>query len=265
MKNKTVLITGASGGIGYDLSRIFAENGSDLVLVSRNETRLNAIKSRFESQYSIKVTILPKDLSLPNAAKEIRSETETRGIHVDILVNNAGVGDFGFFNEENLENITGMLNLNIVTLTELTRLYLPEMIARKSGNILNIASIAAYMPGPYMAVYYASKAYVKSFSNAIANELKGTGVIVTAVCPGLTKTGFQQRVGSEQANASKLRLMASSESVAMAAVKAMNEGRNSVVPGFFNSSIAATSKLLPDGMKSQIIRMIQEFNRKKIV
>ena len=211
---QTVLITGASRGIGYDLAREFALQSYRLVLVARNGDRLREIQGKFTVEFGIEVIILVKDLARDDVALEIFNELEQRKIVVDVLVNNAGIGDFGLFHNMQFQKISGMLHLNIVALTELTRLFLQGMIERKQGKILNVASMAAYMPGPYMAVYYASKAYVKSFSLAIASELKGTGVTVTALCPGNTKTGFQQEVGGENSNMAKLHMLASSEYVA---------------------------------------------------
>jgi hypothetical protein len=265
VKTKTALITGASRGIGYDLAKIFAGESYRLVLVSRSEARLQHIRDDFTQKYNVEVIIIVKDLSRPDAALEIFSELRDRQVVVDVLVNNAGIGDFGVFYNEDFQKISSMLHLNIVTLTELTKLFLQGMVERKEGKILNVASMAAYLPGPYMAVYYASKAYVKSFSQAIAAELKGSGVTVTALCPGLTKTGFQKETGGEQTHMARLNLLASSEYVARIAVKAMEEGKEVVVPGLINSSIAMTTRLIPDGVKTRIIRMMQELNRRKIV
>jgi short-subunit dehydrogenase len=196
---------------------------------------------------------------------EIFNELEERKIVVDILVNNAGVGDFGEFHNVPFQKISAMLHLNIVTLTELTKPFLRGMVERKQGSILNVASMAAYVPGPYMAVYYASKAYVKSFSQAISSELKGTGVTVTALCPGNTKTGFQREVGGENSNMAKFNLLGSSEYVAKIAVKALSEGKEVVVPGLINASLAITTRIIPSRVTTRIIRMMQELNRKKIV
>lgn len=261
---KTALITGASRGIGYELAKVFARLSYQLVLVSRNSAKLEEIRHNLSSEYNIDVTVISKDLSEHQAAMEIYNELEKKQIVIDVLVNNAGVGDFGEFKDEDYYKLSRMLHLNIVALTELTRLFLKGMIDRKDGRILNISSLAAFLPGPYMAVYYASKAYVKSFSQALSEELRSTGVKVTAVCPGLTKTGFQHEVGGEKTTASRLNLMATSEWVADIAVKAMLEGREVVIPGRINNSIARTSQLLSDGIKSKIVKKIQEINRMKI-
>jgi short-subunit dehydrogenase len=264
---KTVLITGASRGIGYELARQFARKSNRLILISRSAHLLRDIQKKFIEEYNIEVVIMVKDLSLPNASLEIYNDLKSRNITVDILVNNAGVGDFGFFYNEDFDKVSQMLHLNIVSLTQLTKLFLPDMVQRAEGKILNVASIAAFVPGPYMAVYYASKAYVKSFSQAIASELKGTGVTVTALCPGLTKSGFQKNVGAENTNMAKLNLMASSEDVAKYGVKALAEGRQVAIPGFINSSLAMamTANIIPGSVKTSIVRAMQELNRKKII
>jgi len=261
---KTALITGASRGIGYDLAKVFARRSYRLVLISRSADKLEEIRQQFIAEFNVEVIIIPKDLSVHEAASEIFHELERKRIVVDVLVNNAGIGDFSEFINEDFHRISRMLHLNIVALTELTRLFVNGMVDRGEGRILNISSLAAFLPGPYMAVYYASKAYVTSFSQAIANELKSTGVSVTAVCPGLTKTGFQQDVGGEKSNAVRFNLMASSESVAELAVKAMLEGKEIVVPGIINSSIARTSRFIPGSVKSRIVKKMQELNRMKI-
>lgn len=261
---KTALITGATRGIGYDLAKIFAMESHNLVLVSRNEQKLRDIQYDFSVRYKIDVHIIAKDLSKDHAATQIFKEVMDKKISVDVLINNAGVGDFSLFSDEDLGRITRMLHLNIVSLTELTRLFIPQMVERKEGRIMNVSSLAAFLPGPYMAVYYASKAYVKSFSEAIANELKDTGVTVTALCPGLTKTGFQENVGGEKTRMARMNLLASSESVAKYAYKAMYEGKEVAVPGIINNSIAMTSRIIPAKIKSSVIRMIQELNRKKV-
>jgi short-subunit dehydrogenase len=261
---KTALITGASRGIGYDLAKEFARLSYRLVLVSRNLDRLEVVKRDLTGKYHADVIVISQDLSVPQSAVEIYQALEESRIEVDVLVNNAGVGDFGEFKDEDLSSISRMLNLNIVSLTELTRLFLKGMVERGNGKILNVASLAAFLPGPYMAVYYASKAYVKSFSQALSDELKETGITVTAVCPGLTKTGFQHEIKSENSAANRFNLASSSAWVAEIAIKAMLEGKEIVVPGVINSSIARTANLIPDGVKSRIVKKIQEFNRMKI-
>ncbi|HLO57371.1 MAG TPA: SDR family oxidoreductase [Bacteroidales bacterium] len=259
---KTALITGGSRGIGFDIARVMAREHYNLILVSRNLSRLERVRDELSRSFRVKIRIIGQDLSEKDASLKVFEQVMNYGIQVDVLVNNAGIGDFGMFSREDPARISRMVNLNILALTELTRLFLPGMIERREGKVLNVSSLAAFLPGPYMAVYYASKAYVKSFSEAINSELKGTGVMITAVCPGLTKTGFQQEVGSEKSNASRLGMMATSASVAEAAYKALMEGKEIVVPGIINLSIAKASGIIPTRFKTRVIRKMQELNRK---
>ena len=186
----TALITGASSGIGKELARIHAAKGGDLVLVARRENELLALKTELESKFGVKVEIISKDLSNIQSATEIFVETERLEIQVEYLINNAGFGGHGLFYEREMEKDLAMVNVNITSLMLLTRLYLPGMVTRGNGKILNVSSTASLLPGPLQAVYYASKAFVTSFSQAIAEELKGTGVTVTALCPGPVATEF---------------------------------------------------------------------------
>ncbi len=188
--NKTALITGASGGIGYEFAKIAAANHLNLVLIARSENKLQQLKNELESKYSISVLIIAKDLSLDNAANEVINELNSHSINIDYLVNNAGFGGYGNFVERDINKDLNMIDLNIKALVKLTHLLLPQMIERKSGKILNVASTAGFMPGPNMATYFATKAFVVSFSQAIAKELENTGVTVTALCPGPVDTGF---------------------------------------------------------------------------
>ena len=184
------LITGASSGIGKELAKIHAAKGGDLVLVARREKELTELKNSLESGYKISVLVITKDLSDTSTPAEIFTETEKLGIQVEYLVNNAGFGGHGLFHERELEKDLAMVNVNITSLMLLTRLYLPGMVKRGNGKILNVSSTASFLPGPLQAVYYASKAFVTSFSQALAEELKGTGVTVTALCPGPVATEF---------------------------------------------------------------------------
>ena len=191
----TSLITGASGGIGAELARLFAAAGFDLVLVARRKEKLDELKNELESAHKIKVSVFECDLSKDGAAQKVFAFTQEQNISVDVLVNNAGFGDWGLFAECNLEKQNQMIHLNILSLTELTRLFVPQMTERKSGRILNVASIASFMPGPKMSVYYASKAFVRSFTEALSVELKKTGVTVTALCPGqIGRASCRERV-----------------------------------------------------------------------
>ena len=261
---KTALITGATKGIGYELTKLFARDYYDLVLVARNKDKLIEIKEDLSNKYDIDILIIAKDLSVPNAALEIFRETIEKQIVVDVLVNNAGIGDFEIFNNADLSKISQIMQINIVSLTELTKFYLKGMVYRKEGKILNVSSMAAFQPGPYMAVYYASKAYVQSFSEAIASELKRTGVTVTALCPGPTKSGFQHKVGSESSNLAKLNLLSSSEYVAKYGYRALHEGKRVAIPGFVNTSLINTAKFIPRKTTIQVVKKLQELNRNSI-
>jgi short-subunit dehydrogenase len=188
--HKTALITGASSGIGKELARFHAAEGGDLVLVARREGVLNQLKQELESAYPITVTVVPADLAQADAAEKIFSATEAAGLRIDYLINNAGFGGHGRFFERDLAADREMMQVNMVTLTHLTHLYLQGMVQRRSGKILHVASTAAFIPGPLQAVYYATKAYVVSFSQAIAKELESTGVTSTVLCPGAVATGF---------------------------------------------------------------------------
>lgn len=189
MKN-VALITGASSGIGKELAKIHAAKGGNLVLVARREKELTELKNSLESEYKVRVLIIPKDLSDTNTPAEIFAETEKLGIQIEYLINNAGFGGHGFFHEREMGKDQAMVNVNIISLMLLTRHYLPGMVTRGTGKILNVSSTASFLPGPLQAVYYSSKAFVTSFSQALAEELNGTGITVTALCPGPVATEF---------------------------------------------------------------------------
>src|SRR6185436_6905763 len=190
------LVTGASSGIGADLARELAQGGHDLVLVARGEDKLKALAAELEKAHSIRARVISADLAQPDAAVQLVKQLG--GTPIDVLINNAGYALYGRFAETDAADELRMIQVNIVALTQLAKLLLPGMLARKKGRILNVASTAAFQPGPLMAVYYATKAYVLSFSEALANELQGTGVGVTALCPGPTRTGFQKRAEIER-------------------------------------------------------------------
>ena len=186
----TALVTGASNGIGLELARIHAQKGGDLVLVARSEDKLIKLKEELESEYGISAVVIAEDLSEANSAQRIYEQTEQQGIQIDVLINNAGFGGHGLFYQRELTSEQAMIQVNMTTLTNLTHLYLNGMVKRNKGKILNVSSTASFMPGPLQAVYYATKAYVTSFSQALAEELKSTNVTVTVLCPGAVATGF---------------------------------------------------------------------------
>jgi short-subunit dehydrogenase len=247
----TVLITGASSGIGLELARIFAREGHALVLVARSRQRLEEIGAELKPA---QVRAIAKDLSVAGAAEEIHREVP----QVDVLVNNAGFGVYGKFAETPLEDELGMMHLNMTALVILTKLYLPAMIAAGKGKIMNVASTAAFQPGPLMAIYYATKAFVLSFSEAIGNELEGTDVTVTALCPGPTATGFQDRGKMENSNLVKGKKIMDARAVAEAGYRAMMSGKPFVIPGVKNKLLAQSVRFSPRSMVTKIVRKMQE-------
>jgi len=255
--SKTALITGASGGIGYELALLFARDGFDCILVARSHEKLNALAARIESEFRVKTLVLPKDLSKPSAVDEIYQEISAASMPVDVLVNNAGFPVFGLFSETDLDNELEMLQVNVVALTHLTKLFLRGMIERQYGRILNLASTAAFEPGPLMAVYYASKAYVLSFSEALANELGGTGVTVTTLAPGPTRTGFQKRGQLEDSRLVQGQI-ADAQSVALAGYRGLMAGKTIVIPGFTNKLIPWIVRISPRGVVTRVVRRMQE-------
>ncbi len=238
------LVTGASGGIGEELARQLAAKKHDLVLVARSTDRLQQLADELEKTHSISAHIISADLGVPGAGHALAAELTKKSFVVDVLVNNAGFGDYGNFWEMPSAKLDGMLDLNMGTLTELMRELIPGMVARKRGNVLNVASTAAFMPGPLMATYYASKAYVLSLSEAVHEELKGTGVTVTALCPGPTETGFASAAALESSKLFKGKLMTSAK-VAELGLNAMFAGKPMIVTGFKNKLQALTPKLTP--------------------
>lgn len=254
----TALITGASGGIGYEFAKLCAKDGYNLVLVARSAGQLQQIADDLSAKYGISATVIAKDLAVPGAPGEVFAELERAGISIDVLINNAGFADYGPFAEADLDKTLQMMQINMVTLTHLTRLVLPGMVARQRGRILNVASTAAFQPGPLMAVYYATKAYVLSFSEAIANELHGTSVSVTALCPGPTETGFQQRAAMEDSKLVAGRQIMDAATVAEAGYRAMRAGRSIEIPGFGNKLGALAPRFVPRGLATRIVRSMQE-------
>ncbi|MCP4539574.1 MAG: SDR family oxidoreductase [Chloroflexi bacterium] len=244
MTRKTALVSGASGGIGYELSKLFAADGYDLVLVARSEQKLDKIAASLCKTYGVNAIVIPKDLSNPASPNEILASLEAQSTTIDVLVNNAGFGIHGPFAETDLVEELNMLQLNIVSLTHLTKLFLPGMIERGQGHILNVGSTGSFQPGPLMATYCASKAYVLNFSEAIAEELRGTGVSVTALCPGVTRTGFQARAHVENTPLIRSGSMSAAR-VAEIGYKALMRGKRVVVPGLTNWLVAFSVRLTP--------------------
>lgn len=260
--NKVALVTGASSGIGFELAKLFAKDSHDLVLVARDKKRLEKAGHALKSAYNVRCTTIVKDLSKQNAPKEIMNTLKKQNIRIHALVNNAGFGVYGKFHEMELQKQLDMIQTNITALTQLTGLILPEMIFRGEGRILNVASTAAFQPGPLMAVYYASKAYVLSFSEALSNELQGTGVTVTALCPGPTKTEFHARAHMEieRMGLSNAGFMSAARA-AKEGYEALKKGKTFVIPGTRNRALAFLVRLTPRNTVTRIVRNIQEKNK----
>lgn len=245
---KTALITGASSGIGLDLARLFASDGYEVVLVARSEEKLRSLARELGGRFVI------ADLVRPDAPRQIFDAVR----EVDVLVNNAGYGLTGPFVETDLQKELEMIQVNIVALTHLTKLFLPAMVARRSGRILNVASTAAFQPGPLMAVYYATKAYVLSFSEAIADELRHSGVTVTALCPGPTETGFAAVANMESSRLFRMAKPMSSADVARFGFEAMKNGKRVAIPGVRNKLLAQSIRVSPRRVVTTIVRKMQE-------
>lgn len=253
----TTLITGASGGIGYELAKLFARDHHNLVLVARSADKLTQVANELQA-HGVTVKTIALDLAASPAPKFLFDQLQREGVAIDILVNNAGIGAFGEFARLPEEEILGQIDLNIRALTELTRLFLPPMVQRGSGRIMNVASTAAFQPGPLMAVYYATKAYVLSFTEAIANELRYTGVIVTCFCPGATHTDFAKRAGVENSRLFKTVGAMSAEKVALDGYRAVMEGRGLAISGAHNWIVAQSTRFAPRKMVTAISRWIAE-------
>ena len=256
-KNKTVLITGATSGIGYELSRLFAQNGFNLVLVARNKQRLEQRASELKSEFGIVTTPISRDLSVPTSPEEIFAELQRRSIHINILVNNAGFNVWGPFFETDLSEELRMIHTNLVSLTHLTKLFIREMLKRGSGKILNVGSTGSFVPGPLNAVYCATKGYILSFSEAIAAELKGTGVSVTTLCPGATRTEFAARAQMKDVRLFHFGTM-DAETVAKIGYRGLMKGKRTVIAGLFNKLQILSIRFTPRGLSSILVKYLME-------
>ena len=254
---KTALITGASSGIGYELARRFAEEGFALVLVARNKEKLVEIADELKEKFGASVTTLAKDLSNPLSPSEIFIELQQKSISVNVLVNNAGFGSSGPFAEANLANELEMIQVNVTSLVQLTKLFLREMVRRDEGKVLNVASTAAFQPGPLMSIYYATKAFVLSFSEALSEELLGTNVTVTCLCPGLTRSDFQKRAGLENVRLVRGNIM-SAKVVARAGYRGLMKNKTVVIPGFQSKLFVFLVRLAPRKWVTRIVKILQE-------
>ena len=253
------LITGASAGIGLELARLAARDGHPLVVVARSGDRLAALAAELTVAHGVACTVVPADLADPAAPGRVFEACTDAGVVVEVLVNNAGFGGHGRFVETPLRTELDMLQVNVTALVHLSKLFLAGMVERGRGRILNLGSTASFQPGPLMAVYYATKAFVLSFSEAVANEVAGTGVTVTALCPGPTRSEFQRRAAIEGARlASGWVRMMDSESVARAGWTAMKRGRRVVVPGLMNKAGVQAVRLSPRRVVAGVVRKLQE-------
>jgi short-subunit dehydrogenase len=252
------VVTGASSGIGLELTTLLAREGHDLVLVARRRERLEEIAKGLRQEYGAVVTPIVRDLADADAPRAVAQEVEARGLDPDVLVNNAGFGVYGPFAETPLDRELEMIRVHVAALTELTKRFLPGMLRRRRGRILNVASTAAFQPGPLMAVYYATKAYVLSFSEAVANEIAESGVTVTALCPGPTVTEFARQAGVEETRLFHSPLKLDARTVALAGYRGMMRGKRVVVPGFANWLLVEIVRFSPRRLAAAVVRQIQE-------
>ena len=242
---KTALITGASSGIGYELSRVFAENGHNLVLVSRNTEKLMIISEEIRKQHDVQVKVISKDLCKSPAPQELYDEVAAEGINIDVLVNNAGIGTYGKFIDSSTQKQMNLIQLNITSPTMLCKLFGADMVKNGSGRILNVASTAAFQAGPFMSTYYASKAYVLMLSEALKSELKQDGVTITVLCPGPTQTEFFERNDMIGTKLERSPYIMSAAEVAEIGFSGLLKGKTVVIPGLINKLLAFSVRLIP--------------------
>lgn len=254
---RTALITGASSGIGLELAHLFARDGYRLVLVARNRAALRELGDELQTRYSISVRISPKDLAHPASPGELYQELQEAGMVLDVLVNNAGFGANGPFLNTDWNNEAEMIQVNITALMHLTKLFLPQIRARE-GKLMNVSSVAAFLPGPFMSVYYASKAFVLSFSEALAEELSGTGTTVTCLCPGPVVTNFQVRAGTSTTGLTRGPLLLDVREVARAGYEGMKQGKRIVIPGWKNAALVQGLRASPRKVVTRIVRGMNE-------
>jgi hypothetical protein len=255
-EGQTALVTGASMGIGVDLAECFARDGYDLILAARSEAALKEVADRLASKHGVRATPIAVDLGVPGGGERLAAEIAARGLGVDVLVNNAGYGRAGAFDGSDRATQLGMIDLNDRALVELTHVYWPRMLASRRGGVLNVASTAAFQPGPLMAVYYASKAFVLSFSEALWKEAEGTGVRVSCLCPGPTASHFRERAGTGKTRLAQTGTM-SSAAVAEMGYRGWQQNRRVVVTGARNAVLAGMIPFLPRRTVLAIVRHLQ--------
>jgi hypothetical protein len=256
--NRTALVTGASSGFGYELAKLFAADGFDVALVARTGALLEELAQEIEERDGVHTHVVPMDLARPEAPAALMAELRSRGVRVDALVNSAGFNQFGPFAESDERRLLDLLSVNMGALTHLSRLVLPEMMERRWGRVVNLSSNAAFQPGPLMAAYYASKAYVLSLSIALAEELRGSGVSVTALCPGPTATGFQSAAAMQDSKLVSGRRLPPAAEVAAWGYAAVKRGKPFAVQGLRWRGVAFASRLLPRTTMARMAMRAQE-------
>lgn len=255
--NKNALITGATSGIGYELAKLFAGDGYNLVIAARTEEDLNQKASELSQQFGVQVTPIPIDLFIPGSSAKLYNQVKARGIEVHVLVNDAGQGQFGLFVEQDLQRLSEIIQLNVVSLTELTHLFVKDMVARKEGKILQLASIASQLPGPYQAVYHATKAYVLSFTEALISELKDSGVTLTALQPGATDTDFFNKADMLDSKIVDSKLSDPAK-VAKDGYEALMSGDDKIISGLKNKVMVGLSNVMPEKLVAEQMNSMQE-------
>jgi short-subunit dehydrogenase len=263
MNTQSVLITGASSGIGKALAHQFASHGFNIIAVASREAGLDLSAAELRAGHEVTVTQIVKDLTQPTAPQEIYDELRQRGIAIDVLVNDAGVGQGGPFSDSAMEKDVEIIRLNVESLTKLTKLFLRDMLARDSGRILNVGSVAGFQPGPLLAVYHATKAYVNSFSEALAEELKDTNVSVTLLCPGPTDTGFFHRADLEDSRVFESGMLMEPEEVAEIAYEALMDGERVIIPGMSNKVMTFTRRMMPLAMQAKFNKKFYEVKEER--
>ncbi len=254
---QTALITGASAGIGVDLAECFAKDGYDLIITARTESALKEVADRLSKAYGVNVATAAGDLGVTGAGKKLAADIAQRGLNVDVLVNNAGFGHLGAFAETEIEPQLGMVDLNVRALTELTHIYWKGMLAKKRGGLINVASTAAFQPGPLMTVYFASKAFVLSFTEALWEEARGTGVNVSCLCPGPTVSKFRERAGTGKSRLSQSSSVMGSAPVAREGYEGFKRNKRVVITGGSNRRLIAATRLMPKSQVLKIVRRMQ--------
>jgi short-subunit dehydrogenase len=257
-KGTAALVTGASSGIGEEMARLLAREGFDLVLVARTRERLESLAAELSTAYGIRAIAIADDLADPAAAARVVERIEAERVEIGVLVNNAGFGRFGRFSRIPWEIERDMIQLNVVSLVELTKRLLPAMLERRAGRIMNVASTAGFQPGPLMAVYYATKAFVLSFSEAVNREVRGSGVTVTALCPGPTATGFVDAADMYKSKLFKRNTPMRSADVARIGYHGMMRGKSVVIPSLVNWLMAFSVRVSPRDLVTSVVYKLQE-------